>query len=76
MDLKRAYAALVELAKQENLPVETVIKDIESAIKEGYESSLAKNNYIALEAWRKIPSAGELPTAIEMVAYLGGITMP
>lgn len=76
MDLKRANDTLAELAKEQNLPLEKVICAIEEAITEAYNTSVKNNDRTALEAWSKIPRAGELPTAAEMLAYLAEVAIP
>lgn len=69
MDNKVAYDALVQVAKQRGVPVEKVIEEIEAAIRIGYDQAKKDNDRKALARWRDVPSAGEIPTAVELVAY-------
>ena len=71
MDIERAYNALVKLAISQNISVEKVIEDIEIAIREGYEATVKSGDKIALAMWNQIPRVGKLPSAVEMVAYMG-----
>ncbi len=68
MNTDRANHALEKLARQKGLPVESVIAEIESAIAQTAAGQ-------SRELFRKIPCAGELPTAPEMIAYISEMAM-
>ena len=66
-----AYHALRQVAKKEGISVQQVILDIEEAITEAYFTAKKEDDQPVLERWNAIPSKGEIPTALELVAYLG-----
>ena len=61
-----AYCALVETAKRNNIPLDTVLYEINSAI------SMAMNDPdpCVQSFWGRVPSAGEIPTSIELIAHI------
>ena len=67
----RAFRALLQTAKHEGVPYGTVIANIEEVIHEAYTQALKDNNQSVLDAWHAIPCKGDLPTPLELVAYLG-----
>ena len=67
-----AYRALQQVARQEGVTVEQVIREIESSIRMAYAESLKKGDRAALKKWQSIPCEGELPNALEMVEHLSG----
>ena len=73
MNKEKAQAALLTGAIQNGIPLETVIREIEKAIAAAYQS--AQKDPAALEKWRKIPCKGEVPSALEMISYLGEVVM-
>ena len=67
----RAYHALRKVAQMEGITVQQVIRNIDDAIREAYSSAKDENNQEVLKRWKEVPCEGELPTALELVAYLG-----
>lgn len=67
----RAHKALTKIALREGKPVEQVIKEIEKAIADAHSSAMKNNDLATLEKWAAIPSEGHLPTALELITYLG-----
>lgn len=63
--LKRAEEALKQIARRENIDVETVRKHIQVAIISGMTSP----DPAVREAWAKIPHKGKYPTPEEVIAY-------
>ena len=61
-----AYCALVETAKRNNVPLDTVLNEINTAI-----SLAMKDPEPSVQAfWSAVPSADKTPTPIEVIAYL------
>lgn len=69
-----AYYALLEVAKQEGVPLTTVIQNIEDAIKEAHSRAITENNTAIISAWSHIPCKGKIPTAVELISYLSELT--
>ena len=67
----QAYRALTKIARREGIPVEQVISEIEKAIRAAYLSAQNSGDQAALERWAEIPCEGNLPTALELITYLG-----
>ena len=67
----RAYHALRKVAQMEGISVQEVVQNIDDAIKEAYSTTKDENNQEVLKRWKEIPCEGELPTALELVIYLG-----
>ena len=66
MSILKARAAIEEVEERRNLPVETVIKEIESAIEEAMKSSDPR----VQQRWMFVPRSGDKPTALEFVSYM------
>ena len=66
MNLKKARRALRAVAKRQGLSEREVVAAIEPAIAQAYRQGDGK----ILAQWEKIPCAGDMPTAYELVAYL------
>lgn len=73
MDRKteKAYNAIREVAGKEGVTVDCVVRDMELAIREAWLRAKRNDDRAALSAWAEIPCEGALPTALELVAYLG-----
>lgn len=71
MDIERAYRTFEEVARRRGTTVETVIAGIEEGIAEAIETAKRTNNTAVLNAWKKIPCAGKIPTAVELLSCLG-----
>lgn len=71
MNTEKAYKVLQKVARQKGITVEQVIHDIDFAIADAWERSNQENNIAAIQEWQNIPSVGSVPTAVELVAYLG-----
>ena len=67
----RAYHALRKVAQMEGISVQQVIRNIDDAIREACSSAKDENNQEVLKRWKEVPCEGELPTALELVVYLG-----
>lgn len=67
----RAYHALRKVAKMEGISVQEVVRNIEDVIKEAYSTAQKENDLQVLERWKDIPCENEIPTAVELVTYLG-----
>jgi len=66
MDTDNAQKALQQLAKEQGLSVETVRREIESAIR-----SAQSNPSPQVQAfWKSIPCKNELPTPEEALTYI------
>lgn len=72
MERKKAQRAIKYVARKYGVSESEVVKEIEDTIAETLETIRRENNYEAMAKWQKIPCAGEVPTAYELVAYLGG----
>lgn len=70
MNKIEAYNMLVEVAKNHNTSVESVIERIEKSIQMGYISCIENKNEAGIKSWKEIPSEGELPNAVEIMIYL------
>lgn len=70
MGTKEAYEALVLVAKEEGLPVETVIAEIDKVIHIGYNKCISEKDENGIAKWKRIPCEGEIPTALEFVSYM------
>lgn len=73
MDIEKAYKTLEEVARRKFTTVEVVIAEIDAAIAEAISTATNTRNINVLNAWKKIPCVGEVPTAVELVACLGEI---
>ena len=62
--------ALSEVAEQQGITIEEVMRDIEEIIDVTLASIYANKNQKAIALWREIPCKGERPTAIELIRYL------
>lgn len=71
MENRKAYKALLQVAENNGLSLDEVIGEIESAIKDAIETAKRENNQEALSMWAQIPSKGEYPTAVEVIAAMG-----
>ena len=67
----RAHRALTEIARKEGIPVDQVVREIEEAILDAYSSAQKNNDRATLDQWADIPCEGHLPTALELITYLG-----
>ena len=65
-----AYLALCKVARRNGITVKHVIWEIEAMSKESYFSARRDGKQEVLKAWQEIPCKGEIPTALELVAYL------
>ena len=65
-----ACFALLEVAAREGLPLSSILQSINEAILDAHSSALAEPNPNALAVWSDIPCAGDISTAVELVAYL------
>ena len=72
MDKQRAYRALQETARKRGVSVEEVIAEIDKAIAQAMKNCENDNNTNAMNIWKMIPCEGEVPTAVEVVAFFGG----
>ena len=70
-DHKRAYRTLRKIAKQEGVSVAYVTASIEQAAREARTDALRVGDLNALKMWNSIPKAGEFPSAVEILAYMG-----
>lgn len=66
MNTAKAYRALKETARRNDVSLDTVIKEIERAIAIG----MANPDPKVQAFWRSVPKAGEAPTPVELVAYI------
>lgn len=55
----------------EEVAYETVIKNIEDAIDDAIATCVQNNDEVALAMWGQIPCVGDIPTPLELLAYLG-----
>ncbi len=62
-------SVLQTVAKNNGVPVETVMKEIELAMEAGMKSS----DPLIRARWMQIPRRGERPTAYEAIAYLSNL---
>lgn len=69
MDLESAHNALVETALRSGMTVEEFRTAIDIAIRE----AMADPNPAMQQRWKKIPKAGDVPTAEEVIAYVSNI---
>ena len=67
----KARIALAKIAKRESIPVAQVMEEIETAILEAYTSAHKANDQATLDKWAEIPSEGQIPSALELITYLG-----
>lgn len=70
-NMLKAYRAIQEVAGREGVSVEQVFRSIEEVISQSYSEALEKKDLSRLDAWHEIPCKGQLPTPLELVAYLG-----
>ena len=66
-----AYLTLSQVALKSNTTTDQIIREIEDVISESYACALKTGNQQVLARWKAIPSTNQLPSAIELVAYLG-----
>ena len=66
-----AYLTLCQIAFKNNTTIDRVIIEIEDAIAEAYDNALITGNSSVLARWNSIPSKNQIPSAIELVSYLG-----
>lgn len=71
INIERTYRTLEELAKQQNTTVEKIIAEIDECIQDAIATVKNNHDLQAMKKWKKIPSVGEIPTAVEFVTYLG-----
>lgn len=71
MELKKARTAVAELAARLGKSEEEIIEAIEIAIDDAIRKSERENNTRVLKKWKQIPCKGEVPTAYELITYLG-----
>ena len=71
MENRKAYKALIQVAENNGLSLDEVIGEIESAIKDAIQTAKRENNQEALSMGAQIPSKGEYPTAVEVIAAMG-----
>ena len=64
--------ALLQVAYENGVSLNMVINEIETAIKNALDQAKKEQNQEALTMWKKIPSVGEYPTAVELITYIGG----
>lgn len=69
MENIQAYGALLKVAHNNGVSLKEVITEIEKAIQDAIDTAKRENNQIILERWKKIPYAGEYPTAVEFITY-------
>lgn len=74
LSIEKAKQSLQEVAKREGVPLETVVRNIETGIGQAIEDCRRRGDQRALEIWKQIPSVGEVPTPFELVAYLGQLS--
>ncbi len=72
MENIQAYKALLQVAEENGVSLNEVITEIESAIRDAVEQAIRDNNLEALAMWAQIPCQGEYPSAVELIAYIGG----
>ena len=70
-DIERARKALEETARKEGVSYETVIRNVENAIAEAIAKCQRNGDELLLSVWREIPCVGNVPSPVELVAYLG-----
>ena len=64
-----AYFALAEIAKRNNVPLDTVLNEINTAI-----SMAMQDPDPSVQAfWRTVPSTGETPTPMDAIAYIASM---
>lgn len=51
--------------------MDQVVREIEEAILDAYSSAQKNNDRATLDQWADIPCEGHLPTALELITYLG-----
>lgn len=71
MDLRKARKAIRETARCHKISEKQAVLEIEYAISEARRKVYEENNRDAIALWEQIPSAGGVPTAYELIAYLG-----
>ena len=71
MENSQAYNALLQVAERNGTSLENVIHEIESSIREAIDTAKRENNQLALNKWKEIPCAGEYPSAVELITYIG-----
>ena len=69
MSLERAHNALILTALKKGMTVEEVRNEIDLAIRE----AMADPDPLIQQRWKNIPKAGDVPTAEEVIAYVGSI---
>jgi len=70
LNIEKARRALEETARREGVTYDTLIKHIEYSISEAILSCQKSNNVSALAVWKEIPCVGDVPTPLELVAFL------
>lgn len=71
MENIQAYGALLKVAQNNGVSLEEVIKEIEIGIQDAIETAKKENNQAILDKWKNIPCAGDSPTAVELITYIG-----
>ena len=69
---RKAYRVLQQVAREQGVTVETVIREINVSIYDAYTRAHASGDTEALKRWEQIPCSGELPDALEFLEYMGG----
>lgn len=70
MNKRKAQKAIQEVAKRNGVTEQEVVEEIEAAITQAYRASIQSHNQEAIALWERVPKAGEVPTAYELVAFL------
>ena len=67
----KAYLTLKLTALIEHCTYKEVYESIEESIMDAYSTAVREENQAALDAWKKIPCKGNIPTPLELIDYLG-----
>lgn len=65
----KAYGILKDIANENGVSLENVMKEIEIAIIAGMSNSDPRIQAF----WRNVPKKGDIPTPVELIAYISKI---
>ena len=72
MITRKMRRAMKTVAKANGITEAQAVAEIENMIAATIKKAKLENNRQTLEKWKEIPSAGDIPTAYELIDYLSG----
>lgn len=73
MNKTQIQRSIFMIAKDNNISVEEVMKEMENCILEARETAFRDQNQKAMNEWKNTPSEGEIPTVYEFIAYMADL---